>query len=166
MQRNPEPVPPARHRRTSWDKRGKSQRVILRHTVGRVAVMASLAVLLVACGSGSTASERVFKPKNPRFSNLYLQVRGTPGVVAAVEHHLLRTRTLGGFMIAAKAQGQPACTVSREIGRSGPPSLQRYAGEKLRIIVYGDSRLAPRVCRNFGKGLSGPQNAKVGAGGR
>src|SRR3954470_20413990 len=133
--------------------------------MGRVGVMAGLAVLLVACGSASTATVRVFKPKNAHFSNLYLQVRGAPGVVAAVEHHLLKTRTLGGFMVAAKAQGQPACTATREIGRGGPPSLQRYAGEKLRITVYGDSRVAPRVCRNFGKGLSGPQNAKVGAGG-
>lgn len=115
-------------------------------------------------GLASTATEEVFKSKNAHGSNLYLQVRGSSGVVAVVEHHLLRSRALGGFTVAPKAQGQRDCTVTREIGRRGPPLLRKYAGEKLTVSVYGDSRFAPTACQNFGKGLSGAQKAKVGSG--
>ena len=120
----------------------------------RVALIAAICGLLVACG-GTSGKTEVFRPRSLVASDLYLRVHAPSGAMAVLAKRLRKTKTLGGFVVAPDTQGQEDCNFTREIPRNTRAGLRKYVGQKVTVRVYGGSRLAPSFCKGFGKAIGG-----------
>jgi hypothetical protein len=119
-------------------------------------MLIALAVLLAGLAVGLTfafrspdiaspnarVSTKVLRPTNPRqpgnhaIPNLYLQVRGSAGVLARVEHGFAGAP----FVPARTAQGHEVCTINYTVATG------RYAGQEVTFQVYGNNPLAGQAC--------------------
>lgn len=128
----------------------------------RLALLAALAAVLGGCGGGAGAVSTtvrgagsgpttvVLRFVDPAESNLYIQMRGRPGLIQAVRdavtHRLNRFPDFHqrrmGWSVSPSAHGRKDCSrtirITGSLGSLAPgDAFKRFAGQKLTLVMYG-----------------------------
>jgi hypothetical protein len=129
--------------------------------MGRVALTAALAtVILVSCG-GSYPRTEVLRSANPLTSDIYVRITGPGGAVRYIGQRLMT----GGFakfnfsdarreglFLPPRVRDRKLCASVHTIRDGDARELQKWDGRKLAITVYG-KKIAAIFCAALGSAI-------------
>jgi hypothetical protein len=104
------------------------------------------AVLLssILLGCGATTPSVVLKyttPMSKLYGPLYVQVRGSSGLVNAIRRTVAQDRNqkVAVFRVVQTVRGSKDCarTIRYPSNRSDPPLLRRFAGQRATLVMFG-----------------------------
>ena len=130
--------------------------------MGRVALTAVLAtVVLVSCG-GSSPRTQVLRSANPLTSDVYVRITGPGGAVSYIGQRLMT----GGFakfnfseapreglFLPPRVRDRKLCGSVHTIGDGDARELQKWDGKKLAITVYGKKKISATFCAALGSAI-------------
>jgi hypothetical protein len=102
-------------------------------------VVLTLGSILVGCGSGSPSVTLKYKVGD--IERLYIQVRGSRGLVNAMRRSVLHARQSRILVtVVPAAHGKEDCSrTTRYVAEhKADPLLKKITGQRLTLVVYGD----------------------------
>jgi hypothetical protein len=130
--------------------------------MGRVALTAVLAtVILVSCG-GSYPRTEVLRSANPLTSDVYVRITGPGGAVSYIGRRLMtggfakfnfsKARREGLFL-PPRVRERKLCGSVHTIRAGDARELQKWDGKKLAITVYGKKKISAIFCAALGSAI-------------